>query len=262
MIYGTFSRAFGRSGFSTPLRAAAQRLVNFSGLPVGEDEHTACASEDMGGCQNYGLYGVPWYNTAPSIEGTKSRPSFLTTTHMGTGDVLVSTVSLPSLGRNLQQQHPRSNRCVRIWATCPCSLCVLNGLVCFASWALAALRISGKELTWAGTGTRRCFSGPPFECIQGFLSATAGFIADCWTCLAAVSLEWTQIVKLSSPSLYWHQFDVALRHAISASQRGFLILVTTVGSRSRCHRRNAWGTSLVKFEVRQEQNRFVFLPRL
>ena len=39
----------------------------------------------MGGCQNYGPYVDPHYNTAPNIEGTQKGTIILTITHMGLG---------------------------------------------------------------------------------------------------------------------------------------------------------------------------------
>ena len=37
----------------------------------------------MGGCQNYGPFLDPCYNTAPNIQGTQKRTITLTTTHIG-----------------------------------------------------------------------------------------------------------------------------------------------------------------------------------
>ena len=37
---------------------------------------------DMGGCQNYGPFLDPYYNTAPNIWGTQKGTIILTTTHM------------------------------------------------------------------------------------------------------------------------------------------------------------------------------------
>ena len=39
----------------------------------------------MGGCQNYGFFLGPYYNTARSIKGTQEGTIILTTTHMGIG---------------------------------------------------------------------------------------------------------------------------------------------------------------------------------
>ena len=39
----------------------------------------------MGGCQNYGPSLGPYYNPAPSIQGTQKGTIILTTTHMGLG---------------------------------------------------------------------------------------------------------------------------------------------------------------------------------
>ena len=39
----------------------------------------------MGGCQNYGPFLDPYYNTAPNIWGTQKRTIILTTTHMAAG---------------------------------------------------------------------------------------------------------------------------------------------------------------------------------
>ena len=36
----------------------------------------------MGGCQNYGPFLDPYYNTAPNIEGTRKRTIILTTAHI------------------------------------------------------------------------------------------------------------------------------------------------------------------------------------
>ena len=36
----------------------------------------------MGGCQNYGPFLGPYYNTAPNIYGTQKGTIILTTTHM------------------------------------------------------------------------------------------------------------------------------------------------------------------------------------
>ena len=36
----------------------------------------------MGGCQNYGPFLGPYYNTAPTIYGTQKETIILTTTHM------------------------------------------------------------------------------------------------------------------------------------------------------------------------------------
>ena len=36
---------------------------------------------DMGGCQNYGPFLDPYYNTAPDIQGTQEGAIILTTTH-------------------------------------------------------------------------------------------------------------------------------------------------------------------------------------
>ena len=36
----------------------------------------------MGGCQNYGPFLGPYYNTAPNISGTQKGTIILTTTHM------------------------------------------------------------------------------------------------------------------------------------------------------------------------------------
>ena len=42
----------------------------------------------MGGCQNYGPFLGPYYNTAPNIWGTPKRAIILTTTHIFASDVL------------------------------------------------------------------------------------------------------------------------------------------------------------------------------
>ena len=36
----------------------------------------------MGGCQNYGPFLGPYYNTAPNIQGTQKETIILTTTHI------------------------------------------------------------------------------------------------------------------------------------------------------------------------------------
>ena len=36
----------------------------------------------MGGCQNYGPFLDPYYNTAPNIKGTQKGTIILTTTHV------------------------------------------------------------------------------------------------------------------------------------------------------------------------------------
>ena len=46
----------------------------------------------MGGCQNYGPFLGPWYNTAPSLYGTQNGTLILTTTHVKT------RVSAPFVG--------------------------------------------------------------------------------------------------------------------------------------------------------------------
>ena len=38
----------------------------------------------MGGCQNYGPFVDPYYNTAPNIQGTQKGTIILTTTHIYT----------------------------------------------------------------------------------------------------------------------------------------------------------------------------------
>ena len=39
----------------------------------------------VGGCQHYGLFVSPSYNTAPSIWGTQERTTILTATQVNTG---------------------------------------------------------------------------------------------------------------------------------------------------------------------------------
>ena len=45
---------------------------------------------DMGGCQNYGPFLGPYYNTAPIIQGTQNGTLILTTTHMRSSPKLAS----------------------------------------------------------------------------------------------------------------------------------------------------------------------------
>ena len=39
----------------------------------------------MGGCQSYGPFLDPYYNTAANIQGTQKGTKILTTTHMNLG---------------------------------------------------------------------------------------------------------------------------------------------------------------------------------
>ena len=44
----------------------------------------------MGGCQNYGPFLDPYYNTAPNISGTQKGTIILTTTHIRFRDLTLT----------------------------------------------------------------------------------------------------------------------------------------------------------------------------
>ena len=50
----------------------------------GKEKETTMAGY-MGGCQNYGPFLGPHYNTAPNTQGTKKGTTILTTTYVGLG---------------------------------------------------------------------------------------------------------------------------------------------------------------------------------
>ena len=53
----------------------------------------------MGGCQNYGPFLGPYYNTAPIIQGTPKGTSILTTTHIMIQAKFLNQGVLGSLGK-------------------------------------------------------------------------------------------------------------------------------------------------------------------
>ena len=55
--------------------------LSHPGIPDHLDPDVEEAVEDMGGCQNYGPFLGPWYNTAPRVWGTQKGTIILTTTH-------------------------------------------------------------------------------------------------------------------------------------------------------------------------------------
>ena len=75
----------------------------------------------MGGCQNYGPFLVPYYNTAPNIQGTQKGIIILTTTHVRLGDAPVSA----SLAR--EDGCPRSSSTPSVTSESSEQLCSLHG---------------------------------------------------------------------------------------------------------------------------------------
>ena len=61
----------------------------------------------MGGCQNYGPFLDPYYNTAPNIWATRKRTTILTTTHI----LLLHCIALATFGAAIP-----STFC---WSACP-----------------------------------------------------------------------------------------------------------------------------------------------
>ena len=58
----------------------------------------------MGGCQNYGPFLGPYYNTAPYISGTQKGTIILTPTHIGNTEVVCN--GLCRFRENLGRSDP------------------------------------------------------------------------------------------------------------------------------------------------------------
>ena len=53
----------------------------------------------VGGCQNYGPFWDPYYNTAPNISGTQKGTIILTTTHVMTVVMMIVMIIFNSNNR-------------------------------------------------------------------------------------------------------------------------------------------------------------------
>ena len=77
----------------------------------------------MGGCQNYGPFLGPYYNTAPDISGTQKGTIILTTTHMLA--MLVSQFLCVRMNKKFESFRRR----LYLWCT------PMFGLVMILKWA-------------------------------------------------------------------------------------------------------------------------------
>ena len=67
----------------------------------------ACLASHMGGCQNYGPFFGPYYNTAPNISGIQKGTLILTTTHMIAKALLFWAWETQGLGLQATRTHSR-----------------------------------------------------------------------------------------------------------------------------------------------------------
>ena len=89
----------------------------------------------MGGCQNYGPFLGPYYNTASNMQGTQKGTMFLTTTQMGLGLMVLERgiwrrvdLRLMDLGigayRNMVRDLVQPLFCRVAGVSCGCCFCL------------------------------------------------------------------------------------------------------------------------------------------
>ena len=92
----------------------------------------------MGGCQNYGPFSDPYYNTAPNVDGTQKGTIILTTTHVS--DQITQVYGHPKpqiVGQSYKVQHTKLCQAVRTASPrsrqAPEALCSRGALYHFVS---------------------------------------------------------------------------------------------------------------------------------